>query len=61
LPRLHVRTRERLGNLDVETRIGAAIPGTVVLRGDRPAPELRKLEGYRADWRSPAVSPIGAI
>ncbi len=39
--------REGLGNLDVDTRIRAAIPGAVVLRGDQPAPELRKLEGYR--------------
>lgn len=36
-----------LGSADAETIIRAAEPGTVVLRGDVPAPPFRKVEGYR--------------
>lgn len=36
-----------LGHDASETTIRAAIPGTVVLRGDRPAPKFEKVEGYR--------------
>ncbi|MBN1672834.1 MAG: hypothetical protein JXR37_17450 [Kiritimatiellae bacterium] len=39
--------RADLGNAEVETLIRAEIPGTVVLRGDRPAPEFKKLAGHR--------------
>ncbi len=39
--------REDLGGPDADTLIRAKLPGTVLMRGDRPAPELRKLEGYR--------------
>ncbi|MDY0004170.1 MAG: hypothetical protein RBU30_22920, partial [Polyangia bacterium] len=36
-----------LGSQEAETVIRAEIPGTVLLRGDRPAPAFRPLEGYR--------------
>lgn len=39
--------REGLGSAEVETRIRAAIPGTVTLRGDVPAPGFRPVEGTR--------------
>lgn len=39
--------REDLGSLDAKTLIRAEIPGTVILRGDKPAPPFRKVEGYR--------------
>ena len=39
--------RDRLGSDDATTTIRAEIPGTAVLRGDVPAPEFRKLDGYR--------------
>jgi hypothetical protein len=35
-----------LGSPDVDTVIRAEIPGTVVIRGDIPAPEFSKLDGY---------------
>ncbi|MFA7158055.1 MAG: right-handed parallel beta-helix repeat-containing protein [Kiritimatiellia bacterium] len=39
--------RTNLGGPNAETIIRAAIPGTVILRGDIPAPPLRKVENYR--------------
>jgi len=39
--------RTDLGNLDVDTVIRAEVPGTVLLRGDVPAPEFKKVAGYR--------------
>ena len=42
----HVR-RANLGRPDKDTLVRAAIPGTVLLRGDRPAPEFKKVDGYR--------------
>lgn len=42
--------REKLGSLEAETIIRAEIPGTVLLRGDVPAPEFRKLDGARFTW-----------
>jgi len=36
-----------LGSLDVDTVIRAEVPGTAVLRGDVPAPEFKKVDGYR--------------
>jgi hypothetical protein len=41
---------EGLGSADAETVIRAEIPGTVVLRGDVPAPEFRPLTGYDRVW-----------
>jgi len=40
-------SRKDLGNLETETFIRAAIPGTVLLRGDAPLPELKKVDGFR--------------
>ncbi|MFN0077983.1 MAG: hypothetical protein ACKVY0_16120 [Prosthecobacter sp.] len=39
--------RADLGSLDKETIIRAEIPGTVLLRGDVPAPAFRPLAGHR--------------
>ena len=39
--------RADLGSDERKTVIRAEIPGTVLLRGDEPAPEFRKVEGYR--------------
>ncbi|MBL9176325.1 MAG: right-handed parallel beta-helix repeat-containing protein [Verrucomicrobiales bacterium] len=38
---------DHLGSPDVETVIQAEIPGTVLLRGDIPAPSFRPLAGFR--------------
>jgi len=49
--------REGLGSADAVTTIRAAIPGTVVLRGDVPAPRFEPVEGaafvYAADFDAP--------
>ncbi|KPK43259.1 MAG: hypothetical protein AMK72_13575 [Planctomycetes bacterium SM23_25] len=39
--------RTGLGSPDVDTVIRAEVPGTAVLRGDVPAPEFKKVDGYR--------------
>ena len=39
--------RENLGDPQKQTIIRAEIPGTVVLRGDVPAPEFQKVDGFR--------------
>ena len=39
--------RNGLGSMDAETTIRAAIPGTVVMRGDVPAPKFEKMENRR--------------
>ncbi len=39
--------RDGIGGPDAETVIRAAIPGTVILRGDVPAPEFRRVDGFR--------------
>jgi len=39
--------RNGLGSMDADTTIRAAIPGTVVLRGDVPAPKFEKMENRR--------------
>ncbi len=39
--------REELGGEDVRTVIRAEIPGTAVVRGDRPLANFRLLDGYR--------------
>ena len=40
-------SRAKLGASNATTIIRAEIPGTVILRGDVPAPPFRKVEGYR--------------
>lgn len=39
--------RDGIGGPDADTVIRAAIPGTVILRGDVPAPEFKPLDGFR--------------
>ncbi len=39
--------REGIGDADNVTTIRAAIPGTVILRGDVPAPAFQPLDGYQ--------------
>ena len=39
--------RTGLGGPDADTVIRAEVPGTVVLRGDVPGPEFKKVDGYR--------------
>ena len=39
--------RANLGGPDADTVIRAEIPGTAVLRGDVPAPQFKKVKGYR--------------
>lgn len=41
---------EGLGSADVDTVIQAAIPGTVILRGDVDAPAFEKVDGYDFVW-----------
>jgi tetratricopeptide (TPR) repeat protein len=53
--------RADLGSLDVDTVIRAEIPGTVLLRGDVPAPEFKKVEGYRFVYAAPLESEPQAI
>ena len=50
-----------LGDLSKETIIRAEVPGTVVLRGDVPAPEFRKVEGYHFVYAAPFDRKPNAI
>jgi hypothetical protein len=45
--------RDSLGSPEVDTVIRAEIPGTAVLRGDAPAPQFKKVEGYRFVYAAP--------
>jgi tetratricopeptide (TPR) repeat protein len=45
--------RADLGRSDVDTVIRAEIPGTAILRGDVPAPEFKKVDGYRFVYSAP--------
>ncbi len=45
--------REGLGAPDKDTVIRAEIPGTAMLRGDVPAPEFKKVDGYRFVYSAP--------
>lgn len=66
--RQHVR-RENIGGPDADTVIRAQIPGTVLLRGDVPAPRFRKVDGmdfvYVADFEAaddiPAVIELDTL
>jgi len=61
--------RDKLGDENNDTLIRAEIPGTVVLRGDVPAPAFRKLDGrryvYVADFdfagQIPAVNELDTL
>jgi hypothetical protein len=45
--------RTNLGNAQVDTIIRSEIPGAAVLRGDVPAPEFKKVDGYRFVYAAP--------
>ncbi len=50
---------EGLGNDQVDTVIRAAVPRTVIIRGDTAAPELSAVEGYRFIYGAPwAALPV---
>ena len=54
--------RADLGSMDVDTVIRAEVPGTTLLRGDVPAPEVKKVEGYRFVYAAPLESePIAVL
>ncbi len=53
--------RADLGSLDVDTVIHAEVPGTALLRGDVPAPEFKKVEGYRFVYVAPLESEPQAV
>lgn len=54
-------TRDGLGNADVDTIIRAEVPGTAVLRGDIPAPQFTKVEGYRFVYSAPLAEDPKAV
>ena len=60
-------SRVDLGNAQSDTVIRAEIPRTVILRGDAPAPDFEKVEGYRFvyaapfDWAPEAVLEHGTM
>jgi len=45
--------RENLGDLEKQTIIRAEIPGTALLRGDVPAPEFKKVDGFQFVYAAP--------
>ena len=45
--------RTDLGSPDVDTVVQAEVPGTAVLCGDVPAPEFKKVDGYRFVYAAP--------
>ena len=59
--------RTNLGSPEKDTLIRAALPGTVLLRGDVPAPEFKKVDGYRfvyaaaVDQEAQAVNELDTL
>ncbi len=53
--------REGLGAPDVDTVIRARIPGTVVVRGDIPAPVFEPVDGTRFIWSAVVDQPVQAV
>lgn len=53
--------RVGLGSDAAETLIRAQIPGTVLLRGDVPAPEFELASGYRFVWQAKFDGPVQAV
>ncbi len=45
--------RTNLGSMAVDTVIRSEIPGAAVMRGDVPAPEFKKVDGYRFVYAAP--------
>ena len=54
-------SRENLGDMEIDTVIRAAIPGTALLRGDVPAPEFKPVEGYRYVHKATFDQPVQAV
>lgn len=54
-------SRLNLGSADVETLIRAQIPGTVLLRGDVPAPVFEPTPGYQFVWQAEFTGPVQAV
>jgi len=53
--------RSDLGSASADTVIRAEIPGTALLRGDVPAPEFKKVEGYRFVYAAPLDREPNAV
>lgn len=53
--------REGLGNMKVDTLIRARIPGTVLLRGDAPAPAFEKVQGHRFVYAADLKGDVQAV
>ncbi len=53
--------RENLGDAGKQTVIRAEIPGSVLLRGDVPAPEFTKAEGFQFVYSAPFDRPPLAV
>lgn len=45
--------RTNLGGANADTIIRSEVPGAAILRGDVPAPEFKKVEGYRFVYSAP--------
>ncbi|MFA7157993.1 MAG: tetratricopeptide repeat protein [Kiritimatiellia bacterium] len=45
--------RTNLGGAGADTIIRSEVPGAAILRGDTPAPEFKKVEGYRFVYSAP--------
>ena len=54
-------SRTGLGGPDADTVIRSEVPGMAILRGDVPAPEFRKIEGYRFVYAAPFEQTPQAI
>lgn len=56
-------TRDGLGSLEAETTIRAALPGTVLLRGDVsiPSDAFKKVDGYRYIYAAPFEQPVRGV
>ncbi len=53
--------REDIGSMDVETLIRAAIPATVVLRGDEAAPEFSAVDGFQWVYSATIDGPVKGV
>lgn len=54
-------SREDLGSDDAPTVIRAMIPGTAIIRGDIPAPQFEKLDGFRFIYSAPFDRRVQAV
>jgi hypothetical protein len=53
--------RESLGSADADTTIRARIAGTVLLRGDEPAPPFAKLDGFQFIYAAKVQADVQAV